>query len=43
MSVRGAVVNMQDCSLEMGEFELQSHYHVHFRANTLSERYNPPP
>ena len=24
------------------EFELQSHYYVHFRANTLGERYEPP-
>ncbi len=31
-----------DCGIVVIEFVLQSRYYVHFRANTLEERYEPP-
>ena len=30
-------------SVEVSEFELQSHYYVHFRINTLKKGFKPPP
>ena len=40
----GGVVNVLDCEIVDGEFELQSHYYVYFRANTLGKGMNliPP-
>ena len=39
---RGVMVKALDCVIVVSEFVLQSHYYVHFRANTLGERYEPP-
>ena len=33
------VANVLDCSMVVSEFELQSCYYVHFRTNTLGEKY----
>ena len=30
-----------DCGLEVNEFELQSHFYVHVRINTLGKGMNP--
>ena len=35
---RGVIVKANDCRIVVSEFEL---YHVHFRANTLGEMYEP--
>ena len=32
----GVIAKVLDCSLKVSEFELQLHYYVHFRTNTLS-------
>ena len=40
------VVNMQNCNIVVCEFELQSHYYVHFWTNTLGKGmypFIPPP
>ena len=37
----GVMVNVLDCEIVVREFELQSHYYVHFRANTLGKGMNP--
>ena len=31
------MVKVLDSGLEVGEFEFQSHYYVHFRTNTLEK------
>ena len=31
---RGEMVKAMDCRIVVSEFELQSHYYVHFRVNT---------
>ena len=31
----GLLVKAMDCEIVVNEFELQSHYNVHFRTNTL--------
>ena len=31
-----------DCGIVVSKFELQLHYYVHFRANTLGKGMNPP-
>ena len=38
---RGVMVKAMDCGIALSEFELQSHYYVHFRANTLGKGMNP--
>ena len=38
---RGLMVKARDYVIVV-EFVLQSHYYVHFRANTLKESYEPP-
>ena len=38
---RGIIVKEIDCGLVISEFELQSRYYVHFRANTLGKGMNP--
>ena len=38
---RGVMVKAMDCGLVVSEFELQSRYYVHFRANTLGKDTNP--
>ena len=38
---RGVTVKAMDCRIVVREFELQSRYHVHFRANTLGKGMNP--
>ena len=38
---RGVVVKDMDCGIVVSEFELQSRYYVHFRANTLGKGMNP--
>ena len=35
------IVNGLDCGLEVSELELQSHYYVHFRINTIRKGMNP--
>ena len=37
---RGVMVNAMDCESVVSEFELQSHYYVHFRKNTLRKGMN---
>ena len=39
---RGVMVKVMDCGIVVSEFELQSRYYVHFRTNTLGEKYQPP-
>ena len=38
---RGVMVKAMDCGIVLSEFELQSHYYVHFRANTIGKGMNP--
>ena len=38
---RGVMVKAMDCGIVVREFELQSRYYVHFRANTLGKGMNP--
>ena len=35
------MVNAMDYGIVVSEFVFQSRYYVHFRANTLGERYEP--
>ena len=35
------MVKAMDCGFVVREFELQSRYYVHFRANTLGKGMNP--
>ena len=37
---RGVMVKAMDCRIVVSEFELQSRYYVHFRANTLGKGMN---
>ncbi len=37
---RGVMVKAMDCGIIVSEFELQSLYYVHFRANTLGKGMN---
>ena len=37
----GVMVKAMDCEIVVSEFELQSLYYVHFRANTLGNGMNP--
>ena len=37
---RGVMVKAMDCGIVVREFVLQSHYYVHFRANTLGKGMN---
>ena len=37
----GVMVKAMDCGIVVREFELQSRYYVHFRANTLGKGMNP--
>ena len=30
------------CNLEISEFNLQSHFYVHFKTNALEKSMNPP-
>ena len=38
---RGVMVKAIDCRIVISEFELQSRYYVHFRANTLGKVWTP--
>ena len=38
---RGVMVKAMDYEIVVNEFELQSRYYVHFRANTLGKGMNP--
>ena len=38
---RGVMVKAMDCRIVGREFVLQSHYYVHFQANTLGKGMNP--
>ena len=38
---RGVMVKAMDCGIKLSEFVLQSHYYVHFQANTLGKGMNP--
>ena len=38
---RGVVVKAMDWGIVVHEFVLQSHYYIHFRANTLGKGMNP--
>ena len=35
------MVQAMDCEIVVSEFELQSRYYVHFRADTLGKGINP--
>ena len=35
------MVKAMDCGIVVREFELQSHFYVHFRTNTLGKGMNP--
>ena len=37
----GVMVKAMDCRIVVREFELQSRYYVHFRANTIGKGMNP--
>ena len=37
----GVMVKAMDCRIVVSEFVLQSHYYVHFQANTLGKGMNP--
>ena len=39
---RGVMVKAMNCGIVVSKFELQSCYYIHFRTNTLWERYEPP-
>ena len=41
MCPRGVMVKAVNCGIVVREFVLQSHYYVHFRANTLVKGMNP--
>ena len=38
---RGVMVKAMDCGIVVSEFILQSHYYIHFQANTLGKGINP--
>ena len=38
---RGVMVKAMDCGIVVSEFVFQSHYYIHFRANTLGKGINP--
>ena len=38
---RGVLVKAMDYGIVVSEFELQSRYYIHFRANTLGKGMNP--
>ena len=38
---RGVMVKAMDSGIVLSEFELQSRYYVHFRANTLGKLWSP--
>ena len=38
---RGVMVKAMDCGIVVSEFELQSHYYIHFWTNTLEKGMNP--
>ena len=38
---RGVMVKTMNCGIVEREFQLQSRYYVHFRANTLGKGMNP--
>ena len=38
-SIRDVMINVQDCNIEVSEFEPQSYYYVHFQ--TLGKGMNP--
>ena len=38
---RSVMVTAMDCGIVVREFEPQSRYYVHFRANTLGKGMNP--
>ena len=38
---RGVMVKAMDCGIVVSEFELQSRYYVHFRANTPGKGMSP--
>ena len=38
---RGVMVKLIGCRIVVSEFELQTRYYVHFRANTLGKGMNP--
>ena len=38
---RGVMVKAMDCVIVVSKFVLQSHYYIHFQANTLGKGMNP--
>ena len=40
-SPRSVEANVLDCNIVVREFDLQSHYYVYFRTNTLGKDMNP--
>ena len=41
MREEGVIVKALDCGIVVGEFELQSRYHVYFWTNTIRKGMNP--
>ena len=41
MNPNGVICIVLDSNLEVNEFELQSHYYVHFQTNTFAKGINP--
>ena len=41
-SFRRLVAEVLDCDIIVSEFELKSHYYVHFRTKTLEKSMTPP-
>ena len=41
VSPHGVMAKVLDCGLKVSEFDLQSHYYVYFRINTLGKGMNP--
>ena len=40
-SFSGVVANLLDCGIVVSEFELQSHYYIHFRTDALAKVRTP--
>ena len=40
-SPHGILANMLDCNIVVWEFELQFHYYIHFKTNSLGKAMNP--
>ena len=41
LQTQDVITKVLDCCLELSELELQSHYYIHFRTNTIGKGINP--